>query len=105
MSDGPQGEYALLPLVLLIAPSEGRLRMLPPKTFQAGREWIEKGQPVAVIEHSDGSESDEVLAPTRGLMGGVMGRDGEPVRAGQPVAWMEAVPDASAVVKPVRDTA
>jgi hypothetical protein len=25
-------------------------------------------------------------------MGGIMGRDGEPVRSGQPVAWMEAVP-------------
>lgn len=105
MTEGPQGEASGLPILLIVAPKAGRLHILPPKTFQEGREWIEKGQAVASIEHGVGSEPDPVLAPMRGLMGGLMGRDGEPVREGQPVAWMEAVPDQSAIVKPVKDTA
>ena len=105
MSDNPQGESGRLPMVLIIAPKAGRLRILPPKTFQEGREWVEKGQPVAMIEHGEGVEPDAVFAPVRGLMGGLMGRDGEPVREGQPVAWMEGVPDQAVVVKPVKDTA
>ena len=105
MSEDLQGEGQRLPLVLIIAPKAGRLRILPPKTFQGGREWVEKGQPVALTEHGAGVEPDEVLAPTRGLMGGLMGRDGEPVREGQPVAWMEGVPEQATVVKPVKDTA
>lgn len=105
MTDGPQGESGRLPIALIIAPKSGRLRILPPKTFQGGREWVEKGQALAMIEHSGGKEPDPVLAPYRGLMGGLMGRDGEPVREGQPVAWMEGVPDPSTVVKPVKDSA
>jgi hypothetical protein len=105
VTDTPQGEGGRLAIVLIVARSAGRLRILPPKTFQGGREWLEKGQPVAEIEHGPGREPDEVRAPCRGLMGGLMGRDGEPIREGQPVAWMEGVPEDSSVVKPVKDTA
>jgi len=89
-----------LPLVLIVAPATGRLHILPPKNFVDGQEWIEKGQIVAQIEHSS-SEPDEVLAPMRGRMGGMMGRDGEPVRQGQPIAWMEALPEGKTIMKPV----
>lgn len=82
------GEQSGLPITLLVAPAPGKLRVLPPRVFRDGGEWVEAGQPVARIEH--GSESDDILAPMRGRMGGVLGRDGEPVKAGQPVAWMEA---------------
>ena len=105
MTEGPQGEGGRLPILLIVAPTAGRLRILPPKSFQSGREWIEKGQAVATIEHGPAEEPDEVLAPARGLLGGLMGRDGEPMREGQPVAWMEGVIETQAVVKPVKDTA
>ena len=101
MSDGPQGESGRLPIVLIIAPSSGKLRILPPKTFHDGREWLEKGQPVAEIEHSGDQPADQALAPFRGFMGGLMGRDGEPIRQGQPLAWMESVTEAATVVRPV----
>jgi biotin carboxyl carrier protein len=49
---------------------------------------VEHGDAVARIEHE--GRSDAILAPVSGAMGGVLMRDGDPVRAGQPVAWMEA---------------
>lgn len=90
-----------LPLVLIIAPTTGKLRVLPPKNFHDGAEWVESGQSVAEIETSSGPRP--VLAPKRGRMGGMMGRDGEPVRQGQPVAWMEALPEGAAWIKVVED--
>lgn len=105
MTDTPHGESGRLPIVLIIAPATGRLHILPPRTFREGREWLEKGQPLAEIEHGGDRAADPVLAPFRGLMGGLMGRDGEPIREGQPVAWMESVPEEAVVVKPVKDSA
>lgn len=93
MSDGPQGEGGRLPLVLIISPASGRLKILPPKTFRDGREWVERGQAVVLIDHGAAKEPDEVPAPYKGYIGGLMGRDGEPVREGQPVAWMEGIPE------------
>ena len=76
--------------VVLVAPAPGRVRVLPPRRFRAGREWLEEGEPVLRIEHGRGEEADVILAPMRGAMGGVLTRDGEPVKTGQPLAWMEA---------------
>jgi hypothetical protein len=76
--------------VLIVAPAPGRVRVLPPRRFREGREWLEEGQPVLRIEHGRDEEADVILAPMKGTMGGVLRRDGEPVKAGQPVAWMEA---------------
>lgn len=76
------------PITLMVAPVPGRVRVLPPRHFRGGREWIEHGEAVARIEHE--GRSDAILAPVSGAMGGVLTRDGEPVKAGQPVAWMEA---------------
>lgn len=92
MSDGPQGEAGRLPLVLIISPASGRLKILRPNAFREGREWVEKGQVVAMIDHGTGKDPDEVHAPYKGYMGGLMGREGEPIREGQPVAWMEGIP-------------
>ena len=83
-----EGEQFGLPITLLVSPAAGKLRVLPPKVFQGGTEWVEAGQPVARVVH--GADEDVILAPVRGRLGGVLGRDGEPVKAGQPVAWMEA---------------
>jgi biotin carboxyl carrier protein len=76
------------PLALLVSPRSGRVRVLPARRFRGGREWVEHGDAVARIEHEGGS--DAILAPVSGAIGGVLTRDGQAVRAGQPVAWMEA---------------
>lgn len=83
------GESAGLPITLIVSPSTGRLRVLPPVIFRGGHEWVERGQPVARVEH--GGSADDILAPMYGRMGGVLGRDGQPVKAGQPVAWIERI--------------
>jgi biotin carboxyl carrier protein len=81
------GEQPHLPITLLVAPNAGRLRILPPRRFAADGEWVEAGQAVVRIER--GSHEDLVVSPARGRLGGVLGQDGEPVKAGQAVAWME----------------
>jgi biotin carboxyl carrier protein len=81
-------QTSAFPIALLVAPVPGRVRVLPARRFRAGREWVEHGDAVARIEHE--GRSDAILAPVSGAMGGVLMRDGDPVRAGQPVAWMEA---------------
>jgi len=76
------------PITLLVAPAAGRVRVQPPRHFRAGHVWVERGELVARVEH--GAEADDILAPMDGQMGGILTRDGEPVKAGQPVAWLEA---------------
>jgi biotin carboxyl carrier protein len=85
--DRNHGEQATLPITVIVSPVAGRLRILPPRRFVEGREYVEAGQPVLVIEQGD--RSDEVISPVRGRFGGVLGREGEPVTPGQPVAWVE----------------
>jgi hypothetical protein len=87
MIDHDHGERSSLSITLLVAPNAGRLRILPPLRFEDGSEWLEAGQPVVRVEH--GAETDLILSPARGRLGGVLGREGEPVKAGQAVAWME----------------
>lgn len=82
------GEQGSFPITLLVAHAPGRVRVLPPRRFRDGREWVEAGQPLIRIEH--GVDAEVILAPMNGRMGGVLARDGDPVKAGQPVAWIEA---------------
>jgi biotin carboxyl carrier protein len=89
-SEPRHGARTDLPITLLVSPYAGRLRILPPQRFWQGHEWIDAGQPVARIERGeDGAEDAFVTSPVRGRLGAVLGRDGEPVKAGQAVAWVE----------------
>lgn len=81
------GEAAHLPIVLLLAPRGGKLRILPPRAFRRGREWVDLGQVIAHVEADGGPYL--IVAPAEGSLGGVLGRDGEPVESGQAVAWLE----------------
>jgi biotin carboxyl carrier protein len=70
-------------LKVVVAPTAGRLRLLPPKLFRNGSEWVEAGQAVARLEHGRG---DTVLrAPVEGRVAAVLGLEGEPLIPGQPV--------------------
>lgn len=87
MIEAQHGEHTRLPITLLVAPRPGRLRILRPERFRRGREWVHAGQPVVRIER--GAQADQVVSPIEGRLGGVLAREGEPVTAGQVVAWVE----------------
>jgi biotin carboxyl carrier protein len=74
-------------LRVIVAPSPGRVRLLPPIRFHDGHEWVHQGQPVARIEHGTGNT--EVVAPIDGRVTSVLAVEGEPVVAGQPVMAIE----------------
>jgi hypothetical protein len=86
--DVHHGERTDIPIQLLVTPVAGRLRILPPERFWRGHEVVEIGQAVAVVEPGDGT-GHVVRSPVRGRLGAVLGRDGELVRSGQAVAWVE----------------
>ena len=70
-------------LKVVVAPSAGRLRLLPPTRFRNGSEWVEAGQPVARLEQGRG---DTILrAPVGGRVASVLGLEGEPMFQGKPV--------------------
>jgi biotin carboxyl carrier protein len=84
----PIGEWnGLAGVRMLVAPTAGRLRHLPPEYFHDGHEWVTKEQVVAVVEQ--GATRAEVRSPVEGRVSGFLARDGEPVAAGQPIAWLE----------------
>jgi biotin carboxyl carrier protein len=68
---------------VVVSPGAGRLRLLPPKRFEDGAEWVEEGQPVARIEQ--GRREVVLRAPVGGRVAAVLGLEGEPVAAGHPV--------------------
>lgn len=74
-------------LRLLVSPGPGRLRFLPPRRFAGGEELVEAGQPVARLEQ--GRAEVLVRAPVAGKVSAVLGLEGEPMVAGQPVLAIE----------------
>ncbi len=74
-------------LKVMVAPSAGRLRLLPPTRFRNGSEWVEAGQPMARLEQGRG---DTILrAPVDGRVTAVLGLEGEPMFPGQPVLTID----------------
>jgi biotin carboxyl carrier protein len=90
ISAHPIGESGGLAFRLLVSPAAGRMRHLPPVRFEDGVEWVEAGQPVAVIEQ--GNSAVEVRSPIDGRVAGILVRDGEPVMPGQPLVWLDEAP-------------
>jgi biotin carboxyl carrier protein len=72
---------------LVVTPTAGKLRHLPPAQLHEGHEWVSPGQPVATVER--GPQSIEVRSPVEGRVIGFLVRDGEPVQSGQPIVWVE----------------
>jgi biotin carboxyl carrier protein len=76
-------------LKVVVAPSAGRLRLLPPRSFREGSEWVEVGQALARLENGRG---DTVLrSPVGGRVASVLGLEGEPVIRGQAVLAIDPV--------------
>jgi biotin carboxyl carrier protein len=87
VSPESMGEGGSFGFQLVVAPTAGRLRHLPPVRFVGGEEWVSPGQPVALIEQ--GSASVPVLSPVEARVAGILVRDGEPVMPGQPLVWLD----------------
>jgi len=76
-------------LRVLVSPGRGRLRFLPPERFEAGRELVTAGQPMARLTQSG---TDVILcAPVDGTVSSIIGLEGEPVVAGQAVLAIEPI--------------
>jgi biotin carboxyl carrier protein len=82
-----QAERSPFGFRLVVAPSPGRLRLLPPRRFEAGVEVVEAGQALANIELN--GRSTIVRAPVAGRVSAVLGLEGEPVALGAPVMTIE----------------
>ncbi len=87
VSPDSMGEPGGFGFRLLVSPTGGRMRHLPPVQFVAGEEWVSPGQAVAVVEQ--GSTSVEVRSPVEARVAGILVGDGEPVAAGQPLVWLD----------------
>ena len=82
------GEHPVpLSISVVVSPVPGRLRILTPRRFTAGREWIDAGQPIARVD--SGSSATPVVSAVAGPLGRVFGLEGELVEAGQVLAWIE----------------
>ena len=90
VSPDSMGESGGFAFRLVVSPTAGRMRHLPPVDFHEGMEWVTAGQPVAVIEQ--GSKSIEVCSPIDARVAGILVRDGEPVAPGQPLVWLDPTP-------------
>jgi biotin carboxyl carrier protein len=80
-----QGEGLLVPERVIVAPSVGVFRPLFAHDVACGQ-TVDAGQPVGVIEGP--GVSTPVRSPFRGVIAGLLARDGERMRQGEPVAWL-----------------
>lgn len=71
---------------LIVAPTTGRFRALPPETITTEGEWVEVGQHLAEIQN--GAEVVAVVSNFRGWLMGMLAMDGQPVTTGEALFWV-----------------
>ena len=71
---------------VIVAPTSGRFRPLPPETFTSEGEWVEVGQ--AVGEVLNGSDVTIVRSAFSGWMMGMLALPGQPVKTGEALFWL-----------------
>lgn len=76
-----------LHLRLVVTPTAGRVRFLPPRRFVAGREVVDAGQPLARLEQ--GQHHTVIRTPVKGAVSSVLAIEGEPVVPNQPLFAIE----------------
>jgi biotin carboxyl carrier protein len=83
------GEQLAVPERVVLAPTAGRFRSLPPDAMTTEGEIVVAGQAIAVVEC--GGDHSPVTSQHTGFLMGLLAAHGERVRAGQPVAWLRTV--------------
>jgi len=80
------GEELLVPERVVVAPTLGVFRLLPPGTGASLGDPVAKGQAVGLLLAS----GEEVIVQSAfdGVFMGTLAVEGERVREGQPVAWL-----------------
>ena len=76
-----------LNLRLVVTPTAGRVRFLPPRRFADGREMVDAGQPLARLEQ--GHRQTVIRTPVKGAVSSVLAIEGEPVVPNQPLFAIE----------------
>jgi biotin carboxyl carrier protein len=80
------GEHPWVPECVVLSPTSGVFRPLPPETVTVEGEIVYVGQTIGVIEAS--GESTPVCSRFTGFLMGMLAHADERVREGQPVAWL-----------------
>jgi biotin carboxyl carrier protein len=83
------GEVLTVPERVVIAPCIGHFRSAPPETVTAEGEVVATGQVVGYIDAQ--GRTIPVRSSFAGWMMGLMVREGDRVREGQPVAWLRSL--------------
>lgn len=73
---------------LVVAPCAGRFEMSPAQHYTAEGEYVLEGQEVGAIISTKNRERVPVETRFAGWVMGFLVRDGEPVRASQPILWL-----------------
>jgi hypothetical protein len=83
----PVGDVVHLPERVVIAPQGGKVFFLSGEERPTEGEFVLEGEPLAVVRMG---ASDDVLVRARfpGWLMGYLILDGQPIRAGEPVAWL-----------------
>lgn len=71
---------------VVVAPTAGKFRQLPPEEFTSEGEWVEPGQIIAAIDR--GNEVVPVRCPFRGWVMGDLAMQGQPVGDGEALFWI-----------------
>jgi biotin carboxyl carrier protein len=77
-----------VPERLIVAPTGGVFRSLPPEVVTAEGEIVEAGQSIGVVEQPVAEVA--VVSPHSGFLMGLLVLPGERVRESQPVAWLRS---------------
>ena len=72
---------------VVVAPSAGRIALPAGDARAAEGEFILLGESVAAVKLGDGKEVP-VCSAFRGWVMGFLVLDGQPIRSGDPIAWM-----------------
>lgn len=71
---------------VVVAPSAGRFRPLPPETFTTEGEWVEPGGVLGQIDLN--GVLHPVMSPHRGWVMGMLAMPGQPVVQGEGLFWI-----------------